>query len=308
MDNILPDFLRKEEQHFPIDSGNSNVSLSFIDRTLKKIAGFIKTGYLQSLSASQKGLMQQLNAGVKIFFLLFFVVMISVKSSITGQLCLLFFLFILHLFSHIHMKGLYKRIFVLSFLFGFLVSAPASLNIFTPGEMLLPLMRFHSDHNFWIYSIPKDIGFTREGLIVVIRFFLKVFNSLSLTLLIIHTTSFNDLVKSFRILKVPDLLLMTITLTFKFLFVLAQTTEESYLAMKSRWWKAKDASESKKIIAGRISYIFRKSWIKYEEIYMAMVSRGYSGKTTIVYVQKVSGYDVFFITISIIVALFCYFV
>jgi cobalt/nickel transport system permease protein len=306
MDNTLPSFLQSNEIRIKASSGKQAHSLPFIDRTLKNIAGFIKTGYLQNYSAGQKGLMQKLNTWVKVLFLLGFILVISLKSTIVGQLYIFSFLFFLHLFSRINIWGFYKRIILLSFIFGFMVSAPAALNLITRGDVLFPLLKLRSEQHFWIYTIPQTIGITYEGCIVVIRFWLKVFNSLALTLLIIHTTSFNDIIKSFKMLRVPDLLLLTITLTYKFLFILSQTTEETYLALKSRWWEKKSSTESNTIIAGRISYIFRKSWMKYEEIYMAMVARGFSGKVTVVYPKKVSVQDVVFLIISSIIAVGCY--
>jgi cobalt ECF transporter T component CbiQ len=295
MSNTLPSFLCTNEDRTKKSPDSGKYALPFIDRTLKHIAGFIKTGYIQNDTASKKGILQQQSAWAKLLFLLGFIIIISINRSIVSQLFIFFFFFLLFLFSRINLSGIYKRILALGFFFGFLFIAPAALNIITNGNLILPLIRFKTETHFWIYQIPQTIGITREGCFIVVRFCLKVINSIALTFLIVHTTAFSDLIKSLKMLRVPDMLLLTITLTYKYLFILSQTTEETYMALKSRWRRKNRTSESDQIIAGRIAYIFHKSWIKYEEIYLAMVARGFTGKVSIIYSRKISIRDVAFL-------------
>jgi cobalt/nickel transport system permease protein len=189
-----------------------------------------------------------------------------------------------------------------------LVIAPASLNLITDGKILILLMRFNTPHQFWIYHLPAIIGITQEGCFVVARFFLKVFNSLALTILVFYTTPFNEIIKALGMLRVPQLFLMVITLAYKFIFILSQTAEETYLALKSRWWRNSGVSDANVLVAGRIAYIFRKSWIKYEEIYKAMIARGFSGKVNLCYPKKFRWQDVAFLLLLLNVALLCYFI
>jgi cobalt ECF transporter T component CbiQ len=303
MDNKLPVFLLTNEIRVKSGKGKEYNSLPFIDRTLKGIAGFIVTGYTTNDTAHKNGWLQSVHAWAKVLFLLGFIVVISIKNEIYPQLLFTFFLFFLYWVSKINLFGVYKRIFLIGFIFGFCIIVPASLNIITKGRIWIPLIKFETDSHFWIYSFPETIGITYEGCAVVLRFWLKVINSLATTLLIIHTTPFTDIIKSLKILRVPDLLLLTITLTYKFLFILSRTTEEAYLALKARWWRRGKTSEDAKIIAGRISFIFRKSWIKYEEIYMAMTSRGFSGKVMVVLNEKIAIQDVFFLLTAIMVVI-----
>ena len=56
-----------------------------------------------------------------------------------------------------------------------------------------------------------------------------------------------------------------------------KTVEDMYLAMKSRLAGAADGGTGRRLIAGRIFFIFKKSQLRYEETYRAMVSRGFTG-------------------------------
>jgi cobalt/nickel transport system permease protein len=308
LNNDLPSFLLVKENRSEGIIYKKKQTFPFIDNTLKNVSRFVKTVYVQSDTASKKGLLQQLNARIKVFFLFSFILIISIAREIPQEFFITFFLFILFMSSRINLVEVYKKIFLFSFLFGFLIIAPASLNLVTNGEILFPIIRFNSAHCFWIYHLPETIGVTREGCILVTRFYLKVANSLSLTLLIFYTTPFNEIIKAFGILRVPQLFLMVIILSYKFIFILSQTTEETYLVLKSRWWKYSDRSDANNLIAGRIVYIFQRSWIRYEEIYKAMIARGFSGNVNFCYLKKFQWQDAAFLLLIVNIAALCFYI
>lgn len=306
----LPTFLQTNEIHSRQEGKHKKTASLPIDRTLKKAANLIKSGTLQNEFSVQAGLMQKIDARVKTLFLFFFIVIISLVRKIPTQLAISLFFLILYALSRIRLFEVYKKILILSFLFGFMVVAPAALNLITGGKIIIPLFWFQAVHQVWIYHIPSVIGITREGLFFILRFYLKVLNSLTLTFLIFYTTPFNKIIKSMKIFHVPGILLLIITLAFKFIFVLAQTIEETYFAMKLRWWEQAGENESTKLITGRIAYIFRKSWIKYEEVYLAMTARGFSGDTDLCYLRKVEWPDILFLSLSLLagISILCFFI
>ncbi|MEJ2689921.1 MAG: energy-coupling factor transporter transmembrane component T, partial [Deltaproteobacteria bacterium] len=133
-------------------------------------------------------------------------------------------------------------------------------------------------YEFWIYHIPRDIGLTREGLQGVALLTSRVFNSISLSMLVLYTTPFTEIVRALKVLKVPDTFLMVIILAYKYIFIFAKTVEDMHLAKKSRMVGAAGDDEARRWIAGRIGLIFTKTQIKCEELYKAMLSRGFSGE------------------------------
>ncbi len=308
MNNGLPSFLLKNEIRLTKPHVKKKHSLSFIDLTIKSIANIIKIVYIQSDTAGRKGFLQQLDARVKAIFLFFFIIIISLNRQVSSQLLITAFFFVLLVFSNINLVFVYTKVFVLSFFFGFLIIAPAALNIVNNGEIIAKIFQFKNSHSFWIYHVPAVIGITKEGFWAVLRFYFKVANSLTLTLLIIYTTPFNDIIKSLKIFRIPNMLLLVLTLTYKFIFILSQTTEETYFAMKSRWWINTGESHANRIIAGRITHIFRKSWIKYEEIYRAMLARGYTGTVSVIYTGKIKWQDLTFMFFFLSIGVLCYFI
>ncbi len=133
-------------------------------------------------------------------------------------------------------------------------------------------------YEFWIYHIPRDIGLTREGLQGVALLTARVFNSISLSLLVLYTTPFTEIIRALKVLKVPDTFLMVISLAYKYIFIFAKTVEDMHLARKSRMVGAAGDDEARRWIAGRIGLIFTKTQIKCEELHKAMLSRGFSGE------------------------------
>jgi cobalt/nickel transport system permease protein len=299
----LPDFLAKDEVHAGEILTDGKASRPFIDKTLHKVAGFVASGYIQNELSSNNGFMQRFDARMKVLFLVYFVILISIQTHISGQIYFSVILGLLFFFSRINLLGVYKKILVFTFLLGFLVAAPASLNLFNNGKVIFPIVHFKTSYHIWIYHVPSIIGITYEGCLLVTKLILKVMNSIGLTFLIYYTTPFNEIIKSLKIFRVPGLLLMTITLAYKFIFILSQTTEETYLAMKSKLWRKLNKAGVERVIAGRMAYIFRKSWVKYEEIFFAMTARGFTGDVNLCYLKKLQMKDWAFLVLFILTGL-----
>jgi energy-coupling factor transporter transmembrane protein EcfT len=72
--------------------------------------------------------------------------------------------------------------------------------------------------------------------------------------------------------------MMVISLAYKYIFILARTIEESYLALRSRLYDNIRNKNLRSIVGGRILFIYNRSHAMYDGTYKAMVSRGYQGK------------------------------
>lgn len=251
--------------------------MSFLDKTIMSSARALKSIYLQAESASREKLIQNLNPNVKFISLIYLVVIISFVHNPLSQLIITSFIFVLYTVSGLRIFHVYRRILFIAFIFGFLIILPASLNVITPGKIVFNIITFDKPHHFWIYNIPLQVGFTAEGFSVVFLFFLRVLNSVSVALLIVYTTSFPSLVKSSKIIGVPDTFLMILTLAYKYIFILSRTIEETYLAMKSRLAGNIRNRNIRNLIGGRVFFIFKRSMVNYENTCYAMISRGYSG-------------------------------
>jgi cobalt/nickel transport system permease protein len=276
--NKIPSFLllNVNERNDPAD--RRRVKISFLDKTVLSSARAVKSIYLQAENASRNNIIQNINPYVKFISLIYMVVVISIVHNPGSQIFITAFIFLLYCIASLKVFQVFRKIFIIAFVFGFLTILPASLNVITPGNIIFNLITFDKPSHFWIYNIPQHIGITENGIQVVALFFLRVLNSVSIALLIVYTTPFPSLIKSSKILGVPDTFLMILTLAYKYIFILSRTIEETYLALKSRLAGNIRNRNIREVIGGRILFIFKRSIIIYENTYNAMVSRGYTGK------------------------------
>ncbi len=278
MENNIPSYLLLQEPSHGELHETSKARFSFLDKTIRNAATTVKSIYIQAENASKENFIHSLNPYIKLISLLWLVIVISLAHHITAQIIITAFILLLFIFAGLKILSVYKKIFLLAFIFGFIVVLPASLNVITPGKIICNLITFDKPSHFWIYHIPQQIGFTEEGIHIVSLVFLRVLNSISIALLIVFTTSFPGLIKSFKLFGIPDTFLMIIMLAYKYIFILSKTIEETYFALKSRLIRNIKNRNTRKLISGRVFFIFRRSKTNYENTYYAMVSRGYTGK------------------------------
>lgn len=251
--------------------------MTFIDKTIKKIAEIIQSSYAYWEMGGRNGLFQKLDPRLKVVFMVYLIVIISLIRSVYIECAIALFILSLIALSRLNLFHLYKRVIGFAFFFGFLIALPSVFNVVTRGEIILPVATLSRDYQFWIYSIPREIGVTREGAFGAAMLTLRVANSLGISLLIIHTTPFFEIIRALKVFRVPDTFLMIIILTYKYIFIFSKTIEDMYLAMKSRLLGPVDSGMMRGLIAGRIFFIFKKSQMRYEETYRAMMGRGFSG-------------------------------
>jgi cobalt/nickel transport system permease protein len=276
MASRIPSFLLDRSTPSSIQSGAGKVKMPFLERGANHLAGVIKNGYAQWNFSSQNGFLQGIDARVKVLFLLFFILVVSLKRDVLSEIYIWIFIFALALFSRLSILKLYRRVFLLGFVFGFLVALPSAFNVITKGEIVLPVARLLRPYHFWIYHIPAEIGLTREGMDGVAILTLRVVNSLSLSFLVLYTTPFHEVIRALKVLKVPDSFLIIVTLSYKYIFLFSQIVEDMYLAKKSRIVRESTPAEARQWIASRMAFVFRKARLRCEEVFRAMIGRGFS--------------------------------
>jgi cobalt/nickel transport system permease protein len=276
MANKIPSFLLVQSTPGSIKQETGKVKVPFLERGIDHLAGVIKNGYAQWEFSSQTGFFQKIDARVKVLFLLFFILIVSLKRDVLPETYICIFVFVLTLLSRLSILRVYRRVLFLGFLFGFLIALPSAFNVITKGEIVLPVARLSRPYHFWIYQIPAEIGMTREGIYGVAMLTMRVINSLSLSFLVLYTTPFHEIIKALKVLKVPDSFLIIITLCYKYIFIFSKTVEDMHLAKKSRMVRKLSSTEAREWIAGRMAFIFGKARLRCEEVFEAMIGRGFS--------------------------------
>jgi energy-coupling factor transporter transmembrane protein EcfT len=251
--------------------------MPFLDRGLRRFSRIVQTGYAHWESSSRDGLLQRVDARVKILLIAFFLVVVSLKGAVAPQAGIALFVMLLFALSRLEILAIYRRILALGLLFGVLIPFPSALNLLSDGEVLFTVFRLPRAGEIWIYRIPEVIGVTREGVHGIVLLFLRVTNSMALSFLLLYTTPFTDVVKALRILRVPDTFVVVITLSYKYLFLFTRTVEEMHIAKKSRLLGPLPGREGRSWVAERLAFLYRKSQVRCDWIFKAMLSRGFTG-------------------------------
>ncbi len=233
MKDRVPSFLLSRNAP-AIDSGPVRSRRSFVDGALSRIGSVVTATYVQWELASKKGLLQAVDCRVKLVCMLFLLMVATIRNDLAPALVLSGFLFLLVLLSRLDLPVFYRRVGVLAFFFGFLIGLPAVLNIVTEGRVILPLVTFRQPVEFRFFVIPSTIGITAEGASVLTRLTLRVINCLSVSFLLLYTTPLPQIIRSLKVFRVPDALLVVLVLTYKYIFIFSTTLEDMYLAMESR--------------------------------------------------------------------------
>lgn len=278
MKSSIPQFLLLENPPVQAIGDGRRASHSLVDRGMTVFARLLQDIFIQWDLASRSGLLQLLDARVKVLFWVLLLVIVSFKSTVISLACIAGMIAMLMIGAGVGLRQVYGKVLPLTFFFGVLLSAPSMLNIFVPGTMILPLITLHGPVSILTITIPQQIGITEEGLTICLRLVLRVFASLSLSILMLAVTSFPEVIRALKLFHIPDFLLLILTLTGKYIYLFAQTVLDMYRAMKVRLVFGISSADFRAWSAGRMATIFRKTQLRADDIYRAMLCRGFSGE------------------------------
>ena len=291
MKNRVPAFLLGPSPAPAETRGGGKVDISYLDKGIRDFASLFTEGYAQWELSSQRSFLHDLDARIKIVFWIMLIVVISLKRAVLPEAVIFIFIFSLAALCRLTLLVFYKKVLLLGFAFGFIISIPSAFNVIVPGKVIIPVLTLSRPHDFWIYHIPQVIGITNSGLSLVSLLTLRVLNSLSVSFLILYTTPFAEIIKALKVFRVPDTFLIIISMTYKYIFTFAHIVSEMYLAKKARLAGGNSRKEAREWIAGRIAFVFKKTQLECEEVFKAMNARGFSGEVRLYHHRKLTGKD-----------------
>jgi cobalt/nickel transport system permease protein len=103
----------------------------------------------------------------------------------------------------------------------------------------------------------------------------KAFTSLLTVVLLANTTPFSEMLRVFRRLRVPGLLLSTLALMHRYVFVLLEETERMRRARAGRTFRP-GRSRLWQIQASVVGHLLIRALARASRIYQAMLARGWS--------------------------------
>ena len=243
---------------------------NFIERSLAGALSFIKGSIFAEEYAVKKGFLQSLDPRIKALTFLLFIIQVIFTNSVlflSGLYALCLFLACI---SGINIVFFLKRTWIFIPSFSLFIAIPALFSIFSPGETLAVLR---------IFSVELII--TRQGLFGAILFVTRVATSVSFAVLLSLTTKHFDLLCVLRVFRVPQIFVMTLGMCYRYIYLFVEILENTYLALKSRVGTSMHYKRGQSIVAWNIAYLWQRSYQLNEEVYKAMLSRGFAGEPAV---------------------------
>jgi len=216
--------------------------------------------------ASRSGFLQRADARVKVVAVLALVVAATIAHGIAALAVLYGLSIVLALGSRVPFARL-ARVWLVVPLFSAAIALPALLSAVTPGTPA-----------FVLRCASPEIVVTYAGLAVAGRFVLRAAACVSLVTLLTATTRPDELFAGLRSLGVPRVFVMLLSMMERYLWVLARVAEEIHMAKASRSIARGSLHDEHAWVAAGMGSLYRRTRALGNEVYLAMISRGYTGE------------------------------
>jgi cobalt/nickel transport system permease protein len=212
--------------------------------------------------ASGPGLMQRLDPRIKLVSILLFAVSASLAQSILVLLAFVAATAGLAAASGIGVGSFSRKVWASAGFFGLMLSLPAATAWISPGPVLVPL---------------GPLSITSNGLLIAVRLTTRVAAGAGFGLLVVWTTRWTDILQALTAMRMPDIVVATLAMTQQQIMSLLRTVENIHLARESRMLSAGTATDNRAWVTERMAFIAKKSIKTADDVYDAMLSRGFSG-------------------------------
>jgi cobalt/nickel transport system permease protein len=125
---------------------------------------------------------------------------------------------------------------------------------------------------------PVHLAPSWNGLAGAVMLVARVGTSVSLAVLLVLTTPWADVLKSLRALRVPQVFILVLSMTYRYVFLFLHTANGILLARKSRTVGRTSGSEQRRWITGTMGNLMGRAFKMSNDVYAAMLARGFTGE------------------------------
>jgi cobalt/nickel transport system permease protein len=242
-------------------------AVGVIDRTFLGVVSLLKETVSNDEIASRKGFLQGGDPRLKCLSIALMLLSVVLARNIIEVCGIYAITLLLALTSAIGFGYFLKRTLLFIPLFSLFIVIPAIFSVVTPGTPVVSL------DGVW-----RGLSITRQGIDSSMIFFMRVLASVSLAILLMLTTRHHVLLKVLRIFKVPQLFVMTMGMTYRYIYLLLDIVQKTFIAVKSRVGSISSTKTGRGIVTANMAGLWLKSYRMQNQVYDAMLSRGYTGE------------------------------
>ena len=266
-----PAWLMEPETRFgPCSCCGRRAKGDVVEKTIAGGSHLLRVAMFSSDRASQDGVLQRVDPRVKVVSTMVLLVAAALARHVSVLIGLYAATLVFAAISRIGLRFMLARVWCFVPLFTAVVVLPASLSFITPGHIVVPL-------GSWFGS---RVGLTAQGLAAAAFTVMRVATSISLVVLLTSTTRWARLLAALRSLRVPREFVLVLALAYRYLFSLLGTITDMYEARKARAPRDRDVARGRAFVAATAGSAFGKAHALSEEVYLAMLARGYAAQAT----------------------------
>ena len=239
------------------------VRTGFIERSIGGTLAFFRRAIYADETASLPGLLQSIDPRVKAATLLAFLLLALFTRSLAVLGVLYLLCLTLAALSRIPLGSFLFRTWVFIPLFSLFIALPALFSVVSPGEAVASM---------------GVLSVTEQGVKAAAFFLGRVITSVSLTVLLSMTTRHFELLKALRFFGVPQVFVMVLGISYRYIYLFVGIIEDTYRAIKSRVGSGMHYRKGQRIVTWNMACLWKRSYQLNEQVYNAMLSRGFRGE------------------------------
>ena len=239
----------------------------FVEKTIAGSSELVRRTMFADEVAERGGALQRLDPRVKVVSLLVLLVAAATVRREPVLLGLYALTLVLAVSAGLTLRFFLARVWLFVPVFTAIVVAPATLNLVTPGHVVVSL-------GTW-FGTP--VGLTQEGLTAALLIVTRVATSVSLAVLLTLTTPWPRLLNALQALHVPQVFVLVTGMGYRYVFSLLGSVDEMYTARRARTvGRESSVKNGRSFVSASAGALFARTYALSEEVHMAMVARGYS--------------------------------
>ena len=237
----------------------------FVAKTINGVTETIERSVYTEEFARRDGLLQRADPRAKVGVFVASVLVVGLARSIEVILILYAAAAVLGLLSKLPSSLMFKRILIGIPFFAGIVALPSLFLI--GGKPLVDIGQIG----------PVHLAITSNSVMSFVIFVTRVAASVTLAALLVVTTRWSDLLKAMRVFHVPEVFIVVLGMTYRYIFLLLKALENLFLARVSRTVGETTDQERRRWIGSSMGTLLGKSFKTSNDVYMAMVARGFTG-------------------------------
>ncbi len=265
----------------------------WIEQTIAGIAGAIERSVFSEEHTRKHGWLQGLDPRAKLVMFVATVLAASLSNSLPVLIVFYLILLLVARLSQVPYDFFVRRVWL---------GIP-----FFAGVVIVPSIFFASGERWFDLALgPIHVGPSWTALLAAAVFVVRVGVSVSLAVLLILTTPWADVLKSLQAFRVPQVFILLLSMTYRYIFLFLHAANALFEARKSRTVGHSNGQEQRRWISGSMSSLMNRSFKMSNDVYAAMAARGFKGEVRTYNTYRMSSADWLAVggTVCIAIALF----